>query len=123
MLWLIHCGLIYLLFQTYKMKTKKDQINIKRLDFESVSGSLFKELRRNGDFFDMTLACDDAQFRAHKALLAACSKDFFLKILRHNPHEYPYIYLKGVKSDILLSVLNFLYNGEVELSIQHSKTC
>jgi len=68
-------------------------------------------------FFDVTLACDDAQFRAHKALLAACSQDFFLKILRQSPHEYPYIYLKGVKSDILLSVLNFVYNGEVELSV------
>ena len=96
---------------------KKPQIAIKWMDFESVSSSLFKDLRHNGDFFDVTLACDDAQFRAHRALLAACSKDFFLKILRQSVHDNPYIYLKGVKSEILLSVLNFVYNGEVELLV------
>merc|ERR1719220_247836 len=66
-------------------------------------------------FFDVTLACDDEQIQAHKVILSACSP-FFRNILRRNPHQHPLLYLKGVKYKELLSVLNFMYQGEVNVA-------
>merc|ERR1712086_118784 len=81
-------------------------------DFENNISGAFRELREDKDFFDVTLACDDEQLQAHKVILSACSP-FFKSILRRNRHEHPLLYLKGVKYTDLLSVLNFMYHGEV----------
>ena len=63
----------------------------------------------------MTLACDDEQIQAHKVIISACSP-FFRAVLRRNPHEHPLLYLKGVKYSDLVSVLNFMYHGEVNVA-------
>ena len=75
----------------------------------------FRELREDKDFFDVTLACDDEQLQAHKVILSACSP-FFRTVLRRNRHEHPLLYLKGVKYADLVSVLNFMYHGEVNVA-------
>jgi len=84
-------------------------------DFESNISVAFRELREEKDFFDVTLACDDSQVQAHKVILSACSP-FFRNVLRKNPHQHPLLYLKGVKYQELLSVLNFMYQGEVNVA-------
>ena len=84
-------------------------------DFESNISVAFRELREEKDFFDVTLACDDNQVQAHKVILSACSP-FFRSVLRRNPHQHPLLYLKGVKYQELLSVLNFMYQGEVNVA-------
>lgn len=86
-------------------------------DFESNLGSSFVDLRQNQEFFDVTLSCDhgDEQVQAHKVVLAACSP-FFRKILSRNPHQNPLIYLKGVDYENLMAVLNFMYQGEVNVA-------
>ena len=84
-------------------------------DFESNISSAFRELREDKDFFDVTLACDDDQIQAHKVIISACSP-FFRSILRRNRHEHPLLYLKGVKNKDLVSVLNFMYHGEVSVA-------
>ena len=84
-------------------------------DFESNVSHAFRELREDKDFFDVTLACEDDQLQAHKVILSACSP-FFRNILRRNPHQNPLLYLKGVKYSDLLSVLNFMYHGEVNVA-------
>jgi len=84
-------------------------------DFESNISSAFRELREDKDFFDVTLACDDDQIQAHKVIISACSP-FFRSILRRNRHEHPLLYLKGVKYVDLVSVLNFMYHGEVNVA-------
>jgi len=84
-------------------------------DFETNISVAFRELREEKDFFDVTLACDDSQIQAHKVILSACSP-FFRNVLRRNPHQHPLLYLKGVKYKELLSVLNFMYMGEVNVA-------
>jgi len=84
-------------------------------DFESNISGAFRELREDKDFFDVTLACDDDQMQAHKVILSACSP-FFRSILRRNKHEHPLLYLKGVKYTDLVSVLTFMYQGEVNVA-------
>jgi len=84
-------------------------------DFESNISSAFRDLREDKDFFDVTLACVDDQIQAHKVILSACSP-FFRGILRRNKHEHPLLYLNGVKYGDLVSVLNFMYHGEVNVA-------
>jgi len=84
-------------------------------DFESNINKAFIELREDKEFFDVTLVCDEDQIQAHKVILSACSP-FFRSVLRRNRHEHPLLYMKGVKYVDMLSVLNFMYQGEVNIS-------
>jgi len=84
-------------------------------DFESNISGAFRELREDKDFFDVTLACDDDQIQAHKVILSACSP-FFRQILKRNKHDHPLLYMKGVRYIDLVSVLNFMYHGEVNIA-------
>ena len=81
-------------------------------DFESNISGAFRELREEKDFFDVTLACDDNQIKAHKVIISACSP-FFRNVLRQNPHQHPLLYMRGVSFTDLQSVLTFMYQGEV----------
>jgi len=84
-------------------------------DFENNVSTAFRDIREEKDFFDVTLACDDSQVEAHKVILAACSP-WFRNILKRNPHQHPLLYLKGVKYKELVCVLNFMYQGEVNVA-------
>ena len=63
----------------------------------------------------MTLACEDGQqVEAHKVILAA-SSPFFQKLLGRNKHPHTLIYMRGVKFDDLLAIVDFLYWGEAKV--------
>ena len=84
-------------------------------DFERNISLSFREIREENDFFDVTLACDDEQIRAHKLILSACSP-FFKDVLRKNPHHHPLLYLRGIKFRDIQSILQFMYHGEVNVA-------
>jgi len=93
-----------------------DQFCLRWNDFQSNISDAFNELREEKDFFDVTLACDDSsQVEAHKVILSACSP-FFRNILKMHPHQHPLLYIKGVKFKEILSILNFMYQGEVNVA-------
>ena len=84
-------------------------------DFQENAKSAFGHLRGTNDFSDVTLACEDGQqIEAHKAILAALSP-FFQRILKRNQHSHPLIYMKGMKSDDLTAIIDFLYFGEANV--------
>jgi len=95
--------------------TSSEKFCLRWNDFESNISVAFRELREEKDFFDITLACEDSQVQAHKVILSACSP-FFRNILRRNPHQHPLLYLKNVQYKDILSVLNFMYMGEVNIA-------
>merc|ERR550519_2326051 len=71
----------------------------------------YKEVRRTGEFSDVTLACEDGQqIRAHKVILSASST--FFRDLLSNDHPQPLL-LRGLKGADLISVVDFIYHGEV----------
>ena len=62
-------------------------------DFERFAAKSFNDLRKEKDFFDITLVSEDCvQFESHKVLLSASSY-FFKNILRMNQHSHPMLYL------------------------------
>ena len=84
-------------------------------DFQDNIKSAFGILREDNDFADVTLACEDGQqVEAHKVILAA-SSPFFQKLLGRNKHPHPLIYMRGMKSDDLLAIVDFLYRGEANV--------
>ena len=81
---------------------------------ENIS-SIFGSLREDTDFTDVTLACEDGQqVEAHKVILAALSP-IFHNLLKRNKHAHPLIYMRGMKSEDLLAIVNFLYYGEANI--------
>ena len=76
-------------------------------DFKENITASFGILRHDEDFADVTLACEDGkQVEAHKWILA-CSSPVFQKILKNNKHAHPLLYMRGVKSEDLLAILDF----------------
>ena len=84
-------------------------------DFKDNVNSAFGNLREDKDFSDVTLACEDGQqVAAHKVILAA-SSPFFQKLLTQNKHPHPHPHMRGIKSDDLLAIVDFLYYGEANV--------
>ena len=84
-------------------------------DFEINAPNSFRLLWNEKIFTDVTLATSDGhQIKAHKFLLSSCS-EFFLDILRENPHQNLLLYLKGIKYAELEMILKFIYTGQCEL--------
>merc|ERR1711949_85852 len=73
---------------------------------------MFKDLYEQDKHSDVTLVSDDqTQFKAHKIVLRACSP-VFKKIIDNNPSQHPLIYLRGIQSYEMESILQFMYLGE-----------
>ena len=79
---------------------------------------VFSALRRDEHFCDVTIACEDLQFQAHRVVLSAGSH-FFNSILKKHSHPYPLIYLSSVKAHDMKLLLDFMYSGEVTLEGDH----
>ena len=98
------------------MSSSEEKFCLSWNDFASNLTTAFKDIRHDQDFLDVTLACgSNKQIQAHKVILGACSP-FFRSILKNNPHQHPLLYLKGVKYEEMLSVLDFIYHGEVNVA-------
>ena len=74
----------------------------------------FRSLRKDEHLSDVTLACEEHQFQAHKVVLSAGSS-FFERILKTHKHPSPLIFLKGVEAKILDRLLDYMYHGNVEV--------
>ena len=95
--------------------TSMEQLCLQWNDFQETILSSFKDLRQDKDFTDVTLACEDGQqVEAHKIVLTSLSP-FFKSIFSRNNHQRPIFYMRGVKLEQLLAILDFLYCGEANV--------
>ena len=84
-------------------------------DFQENINSAFRDLRKGCEFTDVTLACEDGyQVEAHKIILSAFCP-FFQNLLKKNKHANPLIYMRGVKSEDLVAIVDFLYYGKANI--------
>jgi len=92
-----------------------DAFCLKLDQLDSNLSKYFKDLREEQIGFDVTLACDDyLRINAHKSVLAAGS-DFFNKLFKNLQDSRPIVFLKGMKMKQLEFIVQFLYNGEVNI--------
>ena len=64
---------------------------------------------------------DQEQMLAHKVVLSA-SSEYFNTVLKSNKHSHPIICLNGINSIGLTNILDYIYNGEVEIKQDQLKT-
>ena len=88
-------------------------------EFPKIVRSAFEDLRTDNDFTDVTLVSSDGkQFEAHKVVLVSTSP-FFKELFKKNKHPHPLLFMKGVKSDNLSAMVEFLYNGEANVDLEN----
>ncbi|KAK7788822.1 hypothetical protein R5R35_012821 [Gryllus longicercus] len=74
----------------------------------------FDSLRSDEDLVDVTLSCEGKRIRAHKMLLSACST-YFRDLFKENPCQHPVIIFRNVKFEDLVALIDFMYQGEVNV--------
>ena len=94
---------------------ESEKLCLKWNDFQINVNSAFGRLRNDQDLCDVTLVCEDGkQLEAHKVVLAA-SSPFFLELLKRNKHSHPIVYMRGLRSEDIVALLDFLYYGEANV--------
>ena len=93
-----------------------EKLCLKWNDFQENLNSAFAVLRNDQDLADVTLVCEDGtQVETHKVILAS-SSPFFMEVLKKNKHPHPLlIYMRGVKAEALVAMIDFLYYGEANV--------
>ena len=92
-----------------------EKLCLKWNDFQEMTNTAFGCLRNDNEFSDVTLICEDGhQVGTHKVILAA-SSPFFHNMLRKNKHPHPLIYMRGVKSEDMGAIVDFMYYGEANV--------
>ena len=61
---------------------------------------------------------DHCQVLAHKVILSAGSA-YFKEVLKNNKHPYPLLPFQGITTLDLTAILDFIYNGELQLHEDH----
>ena len=92
-----------------------EKFSLKWNDFHSNVSSSFSALRNEDYLHDVTLVTDDDHHvSAHKLVLSACS-DYFKSIFKKSKHANPLLCLDGINSKDVSNVLDYVYNGEVQI--------
>ena len=81
-------------------------------DFQKNLNSVFGELREDQDYADVTLACEDGFIEVHKIVLFA-SSPVLKKLLKKIRTPNPTIYMQGMRAKDIISIVDFMYYGEV----------
>ena len=96
-----------------------EKFSLKWNDFQANASNSFRKLRNTDDFYDVTLVSDDhKQVSAHKIVLCA-SSEYFKNILKNNKHSHPLLCLNDVDANELNNVLDYIYNGELQIHQDH----
>ena len=92
-----------------------EKFSLKWNDFQYNVTKSFSNLRKEEDFYDVTLVSDDQkQMSAHKVVLSSCS-EYFKNILKQNKHSQPLLCLDGINSNELNNILDYIYYGSVNI--------
>ena len=93
-----------------------EKLCLKWNDFQDNISNAFAALADSLDFSDVTLACEDGhQVEAHKIILATLSPFFQDLLTSSSKHSHPLIYMRGVKSEDLKAIVEYLYKGEANV--------
>ena len=92
-----------------------EKFSLKWNDFQSNWNKAINNLHKDTDFADVTLISDDkVKFSAHKILLSS-SSNMFKFILKGTNQNNSLLFLGGVSSVNLGFILEYIYQGEVNL--------
>ena len=109
-IWLILCGRL-----TEQNMDDDDNLVISWQDFESRSPEIIRNLWKDEDFSDVTLATDDGQIvRAHRVVICSASSKL-KRLLRVHKHDNPIVYLPDIDFGHLVNLVEFIYQGKCQV--------
>lgn len=100
------------------LEIRMDEFALCWNNFADNIASGFQNLYDRGDLVDVTIACDGKLLKAHKIVLAICSP-YFQEMFMSNPCKHPIVVLKDVSVNVMQELLQFMYQGEV--NVKHSE--
>ena len=99
-----------------------DKLSLKWNEFKETISTSFVSLRKNNELSDVTLACEDGQqLEAHKVVLAL-SSPFFQNLLIRNKHTHPLLFMRGIRFEDLVAIVDFMYHGEANIYHENLNT-
>ena len=100
-----------------------EQYHLRWNDYHSSLPKFFRDLRDAGEMLDVSIVSDGKTLKAHRLVLSACSpmfKSMLNKISFSKAH--PIVFLHGVKFEDIEAILDFMYNGEVNVKQEDLRT-
>ena len=91
-----------------------ENLSLKWNDFQENASLTFHNLWQDKNFTDVTLVCEDGHIEAHKIILSAASQNF-RKILNLLNNNHPLIYMRGLNLKELTDIVEFIYNGQLNV--------
>ena len=96
----------------------KEQVNLVWDNYADHLRVFLHELKNSNELTDVTLVCEDKkQFKAHKIILTANSP-FFKDMIGEISNTNLLIYIRGVHSYEMESILEFIYLGAATFSVE-----
>ena len=93
-----------------------EKLSVRWDDFKDHTLDVIGSLKEETDFADVTLACEDGQqIHTHKLILVK-SSPFFRDLLKTKNHPHPLVFMRGVKSEEMLAIMDFVYFGETNVT-------
>ena len=96
-----------------------DSARVLNLNWNNFGDNLkdaIKDIKNDKDFHDVTLLCDDEIIiHANKFVLSICSS-FFKGLFKKTSLAPSIVYLKGVSSKHMESILSFIYYGSTDVN-------
>ena len=115
---LVYIALHWLIFSLLDFSSiqagvlKYSAMNIQNTDYDDHIRSSYKSFHNNPRFTDVTLITEDFEaIQGHKIILSQASPLFDKLLIFNNP----LVYLRGVKSDHLKNIFEYIYTGSVSL--------
>jgi len=103
-------------------KVRMEKLSLKWNDFSVNVQKSFQNLRKEEDFFDVTLVGDDFKHvTAHKVVLAS-SSEYFKMVFSNNKkyfQSHALICLEGLNQSDLNNILDYIYHGELQIYQQN----
>ena len=106
-----------------KLETlKMENFNFTWREFNENSCNTIRKLFEDKQFSDVTILSEDGEeMKLHRAILASSSA-FFRNVLSKINQSDPLIFLKGIQSKELLSIVRFMYLGQAEVAQEDLKS-
>ncbi|KAK7871215.1 hypothetical protein R5R35_001080 [Gryllus longicercus] len=74
----------------------------------------WKTILENNSFVDCTIAAEGKSLKAHRLILSACSP-YFHMLFNEESEKHPIVILRDTSFHMLQTLIDFVYNGKVEI--------
>ena len=99
----------------HELIVKMEKFCLKWNDFQVNTSKSIIAFKQDKDFADVTLVSDEGSYIPAHRLILSMASEFFSDGLKKMNHPSPMIFLPGFDSKTLSSIIDYVYNDEVQL--------